>query len=613
MKQLRFILLAIVLISVPGLQKMSGEVPDNVMISSMDVTFRIVPDKDGTAPSKIEQTVSSTYQATRVPDKALCYHLYYGDEDVNKVSTSVKNVKPFYMSCIRAGIFYDDSRVCVMNIPLEKVGKDVETYFKKTIKEPKTGCNYIVAENYPVRNFTLRAIIPATMKDRYDLTLKNFPENARVTRQMSKDGKNMVVEVALDSISNDYGNDAGSPSGVYYLPVAGISGIFADVNDHYRYNRSFTLEADPDSAEVAAFAARLAQDSVNDAGKIAAVAAWVRDNIRYVAIEHGDLGKKPAAASEVLRNRFGDCKGSASLLKSMLKSLGFDSRLVWIGTKDLPADFTDLEKSEWFDHMIAAVVTCDSILYLDGTVGVQDIGCYSPSIQGKLAMIENGDTPLMAKVPVLLPETSTDKIEALFIIDGKSLQGRSVECCTGKYKSNFVNRYRDVSPDKRESVARDYILDNRTKCGADSVVVKNAAAGGGPVLISGILSDNGAVAVSGKKLYVNPNLFPAVANRISRCEDRKTALKNTNRGTVIRKTVINLPEGKRVEKLPENFSIDNDLMAASLTYTVKDNSIQCDFELTDKAFIIEKERLQEYHDALKKVSRALASRIVLNE
>lgn len=615
MKNLRFIiLLAALLYCVSGVQNAYGEVPDNVVISSMEVTLRLIPDKEGTTLSKIEQTVNSTYQATRVPGKALCYHLYYGDEEVNKASTSAKNVKPLYTSCIREGIFYDDSRVCAMKIPLEKVGKDVETFFKKTIKNPKAGCHYIVAENYPVRNFTLRAVIPATLQERYDLTLRNFPEDVKVTRQMSKDGKNLLVDVRLDSVPEYDKVDDGSPSGVYYFPVVGISGIFSDLNDCYRYNREFTLEEDPDSAGVASFAAQLTQGCGSDDKKISAVAGWVRDNIRYVAIEHGDLGKKPSAASEVLKNRFGDCKGSASLLKGMLKSLGFDARLVWIGTKDVPADFTDLETAEWYDHMIAAVVSGDSILYLDGTVGVQDVGYYSPSIQGKLAMIENGESPLMATVPVLPPETNMDKIEADFCIEGKNLIGRAVESCTGRYKSGFINRYRDVTPDKRESVASDYLIDSRSKCVAKNITVKNDAPGGGPVVIEGSLSDNGVVAVSGEKLYVNPNLYPAIADRISRCDDRKTAMKNPSRGTIIRKTVIAVPGGKKVEKLPDNLSLDNDLIAVTLTYSsTGGDSVICELILTEKSPLIEKERISEYQTALKKVSKALASRIVFNE
>lgn len=614
MKNLRFIiLLAALLYCVSGVQNAYGEVPDNVVISSMEVTLRLIPDKEGTTLSKIEQTVNSTYQATRVPGKALCYHLYYGDEEVNKASTSAKNVKPLYSSCIREGIFYDDSRVCAMKIPLEKVGKDVETFFKKTIKNPKAGCHYIVAENYPVRNFTLRAIIPAAIKERYDLALKNFPESARVTRKLSEDGKNMVIDVQMDSIPKSSKEDVNTPSGIYYLPVAGFTGIFSDVNDFYKYSRAYTLEADPDSAEVAKFTAHLIEKCVDD-DKIATIAAWVRENIRYVAIEHGDLGKKPSAASEVLGNRFGDCKGSASLLKSMLKSAGFDARLVWIGTKDVPADFTDLETAEWYDHMIAAVVSGDSILYLDGTVGVQDVGYYSPSIQGKLAMIENGESPLMATVPVLPPETNMDKIEADFCIEGKNLIGRAVESCTGRYKSGFINRYRDVTPDKRESVASDYLIDSRSKCVAKNITVKNDAPGGGPVVIEGSLSDNGVVAVSGEKLYVNPNLYPAIADRISRCDDRKTAMKNPSRGTIIRKTVIAVPEGKKVEKLPDNLSLDNDLIAVTLTYSsTGGDSVICELILTEKSPLIEKERISEYQTALKKVSKALASRIVFNE
>lgn len=73
--------------------------------------------------------------------------------------------------------------------------------------------------------------------------------------------------------------------------------------------------------------------------KIEAVFYWVQDNIRYIAFENGIMGFKPEAASKVYQNRYGDCKGMANLLKEMLKICGYDARLTWIGTNDIPYDY----------------------------------------------------------------------------------------------------------------------------------------------------------------------------------------------------------------------------------------------------------------------------------
>ena len=56
-----------------------------------------------------------------------------------------------------------------------------------------------------------------------------------------------------------------------------------------------------------------------DSGRIADTFAWVQSNIRYVAYEEGDAGQRPDTPAEVLRKRYGDCKGSAALMRALLR------------------------------------------------------------------------------------------------------------------------------------------------------------------------------------------------------------------------------------------------------------------------------------------------------
>jgi predicted transglutaminase-like cysteine proteinase len=66
--------------------------------------------------------------------------------------------------------------------------------------------------------------------------------------------------------------------------------------------------------------------------KIQALASFVQNDIRYVAIELGIGGFQPHAAAEILSHGYGDCKDKATLLSAMLQEIGVDSYYVIINT-----------------------------------------------------------------------------------------------------------------------------------------------------------------------------------------------------------------------------------------------------------------------------------------
>ena len=56
-------------------------------------------------------------------------------------------------------------------------------------------------------------------------------------------------------------------------------------------------------------------------------------NIRYVGIEIGIGGLQPHTADDVFRNRYGDCKDKATLLRAMLENVGIHSTWVLVDTR----------------------------------------------------------------------------------------------------------------------------------------------------------------------------------------------------------------------------------------------------------------------------------------
>jgi hypothetical protein len=59
--------------------------------------------------------------------------------------------------------------------------------------------------------------------------------------------------------------------------------------------------------------------------KIRAIANFVQNDIRYVAIELGIGGWQPHPAADIFKNRYGDCKDKATLMSAMLHEIGVES------------------------------------------------------------------------------------------------------------------------------------------------------------------------------------------------------------------------------------------------------------------------------------------------
>jgi hypothetical protein len=108
------------------------------------------------------------------------------------------------------------------------------------------------------------------------------------------------------------------------------------------------------SPEVKQHVAALTASKATQLQKMQAVAGFVQQDIRYVAIELGIGGYQPHPASEVFAHRYGDCKDKATLVRSMLREIGIDSYHVVIYT-ERGAVTPQTPAHHGFNHAILAI------------------------------------------------------------------------------------------------------------------------------------------------------------------------------------------------------------------------------------------------------------------
>ena len=120
----------------------------------------------------------------------------------------------------------------------------------------------------------------------------------------------------------------------------------------------------------------------NSEERILAALRFVQEEIRYLGIESGGGSYQPAAPSEVLRRRFGDCKDKACLLTTLLRRTGIDATPAMVSSSYRRTVAERLPSPGTFDHIIVQVTNADKTHWLDATRSDQ---------RGPLSQIYIGD------------------------------------------------------------------------------------------------------------------------------------------------------------------------------------------------------------------------------
>ncbi|PYX39375.1 MAG: hypothetical protein DMG75_01050 [Acidobacteria bacterium] len=183
--------------------------------------------------------------------------------------------------------------------------------------------------------------------------------------------------------------------------------------------------------------------------KIRAVAQFVQQDIRYVAIELGIGGWQPHPASDVFLHHYGDCKDKATLMSSMLREIGVDSYYVVINHERGSVGPEVPPHVGAFDHMILAIklpegmadpsliATIQSahygrLLFFDPTnefTPLGQIGGYLQSNYGLLVMPDGGELVELPKQPSTM--NSIQRTAKLTLENTGKLQGEVNEVRMG--------------------------------------------------------------------------------------------------------------------------------------------------------------------------------------
>lgn len=265
-------------------------------------------------------------------------------------------------------VFYSDQRAKIFTMPAIEPGAVIEYRYKVSIRGRTLWHSWKFQDNIPTLLSRFTLIHPSEWNLNYklynlDITPKEdiAPLGFKATRVWEAHNlPGLKSEFGMPSRKHTIARLTFAPNGVK---------TWDDVAAWYNNIASPQTEPNQDMKELAE---RITRGLSSDEDRLQAIFEWVRDNVRYIAVEIGLGGYQPYPASEVFTNRYGDCKDMTTLLCGLSEACDIQVDEVLISTWQNGVIDTTLPSPFQFNHAIAYCPTVgrDGV-WMDAT----DKGC----------------------------------------------------------------------------------------------------------------------------------------------------------------------------------------------------------------------------------------------
>jgi hypothetical protein len=209
----------------------------------------------------------------------------------------------------------------------------------------------------------------------------------------------------------------------------------AGKDDHWRALGIWCTQLEADrpvpTPEVTAKAQELVAGAPDFYTKLRNITEFIQKNVSYFVVERGIGGFQAHFATDIYRNRFGDCKDKTTLLISMLQAIGVHGYYVPVDDRRGVVDPD--APSLYGDHMIAAIeIPADvtdprleavvkasngkHFLIFDPTNERTPVGNLPSYLQGSYGMLAAGPESQVIPLPVLSPDANGTERKGSFTL-----------------------------------------------------------------------------------------------------------------------------------------------------------------------------------------------------
>ncbi len=549
------------------------------------------------------------------------YHTVFYDDysEVKKIDCESDGrgkpaVNVIYTNYQSDGIFHDDLKLCAFQMDMDK-NVNYEVSYTKLYNDPRLFTRFFFHDDYPIAEKTIRFIVPEWLH--LEIKPVNF-EGYQIT-ETSKSGKKKEIVYTIKNAMS-IPNETHAPGILKYLPHLLVFiksydnghetvSLFNDHHDVYKWNHKLVSEVDNKEGDLKPILASIIKNEKDSFKVMEKIFYWVQDNVRYIAFEDGIMGYKPAGAGKVCNLLFGDCKGMANLTRTLLKMAGFDARLTWIGTDDIPYD-NDLPTLAVYNHMICTVIFRGKKYFLDATESYIAINDYAERIQARPCMVENGKDYLREQIPDLSYERNLQREVYSLKIQDNQLIGSSQNTFSGETKTDFLRHFNDIRSGSVGQALDDYLTANNANLNVSHVSTSDLNERAIPLNINySFVMKNSLVKNANNELFVFANKNKDLA--LLYFDSTRVCDYVFNSKYYIQTTCSIDAGAYLVKKVPAALLIDNAIFSFDLKYEQKAGSLVLNKTVKIKTGHLNKKDFALWNEAIKKARQFYDSPVIL--
>jgi Domain of Unknown Function with PDB structure (DUF3857) len=539
---------------------------------------------------------------SRTGSKLLSFHIWSIGSDGHQYS--VKDDQIFEVGSKEWGILYDDLRYKTATVPGADPGAVVAWEFTQEAPIYSGEEDWQFQNEMPRLRSVFEADLPTGWHYRALWGRYQQVESTQVAPNHWRWELTNIPAVDLEDVPLAPADDAVTGRMVLHYAAADLGendALWARIGEWFGPLAAPKTEA---PAEIANQSRQLVSPDANFMLRLEKIAAFMQQNIRYVGIEIGIGGLIPHAATDIFRNRYGDCKDKATLLISMLDAVGVRATWVMVDTDRGVVDphtpslignhmIAAIEIPKGYENpLLKAVVTAKTgkrYLIFDPTNEYVPVGLLPSYEQGSYGALMAGSDSQAIELPVLKPDTDTVEHRAQFELapDG-SLKGEVTVSRLGPSSSSTRRFFvRSSEKETRESLEHGLRQDfPQFELGAEKI--ENARDLNAQLIMRYEVSAPGYAKSAGSLLLVRPRILGSDVTPLADGA-RKYPIEFAGTGEWRDTFDVKLPAGYAIDEVPDpvhldtgfasyqsEVKVDGNVLHYSREYVVKKVSLDAD-------------------------------------
>ncbi|MBR6490606.1 MAG: transglutaminase [Muribaculaceae bacterium] len=530
--------------------------------------------------------------------------IFYGDNIKFVKSSCSRSRVPEHKSITPDNVFYDDSKACFYDVTLDSKHQKCEAKFERDFTDIHYFSHIVLADEFFIRHKIVKIIIPDELQN-YKLIGKNITPNIHID-ETHEGNKRIITYTIINQPAVKEEDNMPNYAKIY--PTIMIAGAYANVDELYGWSHELS-QVDTTIPTLNSILHQM-PNANNNLDKMKNTYSWVQSNIRYVAFEAGISKHQPDTPSEVVRKRYGDCKGLALLLKTLLVAQGIDAHLVYLGTKSVSCHISEIPSLASMNHVICAVNLDGKTYYLDPTNNYIPIEHIPNNIQGVEALIENGAGYKMVTLPTLPIESSCDSLYVnMSLVDGV-LKGDAERWVKGDMKEMMLTAYNDGESQERNSFISLALNDNAHSLKVNNPHWVETSSAKEWACLQGEILDEHSLTKLDDEIYIEldpDNMTQGIIDTTKREHSYVFPISCRR----VNEVHFTIPAGYHVEKLPSPVNIKTAAGVLGCTFVQKGNSVVFVKTIDITGTELLKEELNTWNNNIRHWNEACHEQLVL--